>query len=538
MRFPATTRMVTIIIFIKRYFFSKRLAAPLLLLVLCSLSIAPHEINNAPQNRRKVDLIYADENTIIKDDVTGSDIHHIVGNVKFRMDDNILTCDSAHYLPDQMQITAFSRAHLTQGDTLEIFSDYMFYDGRSEIAEAKYNVVLIDKETRLYTDAVKYDIKNQVAYYNDRGKIINNDNTLTSIIGIYYVNQSLFHFKDSVKIVNPDYVMTSDTMNYNTKTETVFFTGPSEVHGDSIYMYCEKGWYETKTKVSSIWINAFIDNKKNTLKGDSLFYDDSLGFGQAFRNVVIEDTTNSVFVMGHYAQYNKIPEKIFATDSAVFLHVSKDDSLFIHGDTLRSITIEQDSLSFRLVKSYYNSRIFSKDMQAKCDSLIMSFQDTIVRLYYEPVIWSEENQLTADSMSLFIKNSQPDKLELYRKSFVTSQIDTLRYNQIKGNFITAYFRDNEIYKIEVNGNGESIYYLLDREELVGLNKSKFGAMQIFVENGKVTGTIENQSPQGVIDPPDPINQNEPRLDGFMWLEELRPRDKDDIFRKNSTPLLP
>ena len=538
MRFPATTRMVTVILFIKRHFFSKRLAAPLLLLVLCSLSIAPYETNSVVQNRRKVELLYADENTIIKDEVTGSDIHHIVGNVKFRMDDNILTCDSAHYLPDKMQITAFSKAHIIQGDTLDLFGDYMFYDGRNDIAEAKYNVVLIDKETRLYTDAIKYDIKNQVAYYNDRGKIINNEKTLTSIVGIYYVNQSLFHFKDSVKVVNPDYVMTSDTMNYNTETETVFFTGPSEVHGDSLYMYCERGWYETKTKISSIWINAFIDNKKNTLKGDSLFYDDSLGFGQAFRNVVIEDTTNSVFVMGHYVQYNKIPEKIFATDSAVFLHVSKDDSLFIHGDTLRSITIEQDSLSFRLVKSYYNSRIFSKDLQAKCDSLVMSFQDTIVRLYYEPVMWSEENQLTADSMALFIKNSQPDKLELYRKSFVTSQIDTVRYNQIKGNFLTAYFRDNEIYKIDVNGNGESIYYLLDGEELIGLNKSKFGTMQIFVENGKVTGTIEDQSPQGVIDPPDPISQNEPRLDGFMWLEELRPTDKNDIFRKNSPSLLP
>ena len=530
MRFLATGRMVTIILFIKRHIFSKRLAAPLLLFVLCSLSI-PLEINNAPQNRRKVELIYADENTIIKDDVTGIDKHHIVGNVKFRMDDNILTCDSAHYVPDKMQITAFSKAHLTQGDTLNLFSDYMFYDGRNDIAEAKYNVVLIDKETHLYTDEIEYDIKNQVAYYNDRGKIINNENTLTSIIGIYYVNQSLFHFKDSVKIVNPDYVMTSDTMNYNTETETVFFTGPSEVNGDSLYMYCERGWYETKTKISSIWKNAFIDNKKNTLRGDSLFYDDSLGFGQAFRNVVIEDTTNSVFVMGHYAQYNKIPEKIFATDSAVFLHVSKDDSLFIHGDTLRSITIEQDSLSFRLVKSYYNSRIFSKSVQAKCDSLTLSFQDTIIRLYHEPVIWSEENQLTADSMALFIKNSQADKLELYRKTFVTSQIDTLRYNQIKGSFLTAYFRDNEIYKIDVNGNGESIYYLLDGEELIGLNKSKSGTIQVWVENGKVTDILEDQSPQGVIDPPDPISQNEPRLDGFIWLNELRPRDKNDIFRK-------
>jgi len=467
---------------------------------------------------------------IVQDDTTGGEIHHIIGNAKFRMDNNILTCDSAHYLPREMQITAFSNAHLSQGDTLDIFSDYMFYNGRNDIAEAKYNVVLIDKETHLYTDAVKYDLKSQVAHYDNRGKIVNKENTLTSIIGIYYVDQNLFHFKDSVKVVNPDYIMTSDTMNYNTETEIVLFTGPTKVFGDSLYMYCERGWHETKTKKNSIWQNAFVDNKKNTIKGDSLFYDDSLGYGQAFRNVVIEDTTNSIFIMGNFTQYIKNPETIFATDSAVFLHVSKNDSLFIHGDTLRSITI-QDSIPYRLVKSYYNSRIFSQSMQAKCDSLTMSFQDTIVRFYREPVIWADEHQLTADFMVLFIKNEQADKLELHKSAFAASQIDSLRYNQIKGDSLMIYFENNEIYKIDVKVNGESIYYIIDGEELVGVNKSKSGSIQIFVEDGKVTEVIEDLTPEGFMDPPDPIGQNEPRLAGFLWLEALRPRDKNDIFRK-------
>jgi hypothetical protein len=52
--------------------------------------------------------------------------------------------------------------------------------------------------------------------------------------------------------VNPDYVMTADTMDYNTKTETAFFTGPSEMNGDSIYLYCERGWYDTKNDVTNI----------------------------------------------------------------------------------------------------------------------------------------------------------------------------------------------------------------------------------------------------------------------------------------------
>jgi lipopolysaccharide export system protein LptA len=320
-------------------------------------------------------------------------------------------------------------------------------------------------------------------------------------------------------------------MNYNTKTETVVFTGPSEVRGDSLYMYCERGWYDTRNKNSSIWKNALIDNRKNKIRGDSLFYNDSTGFGQGFNNVVIEDTINNLFILGNFALYNKAPEKYFVTDSAIFMQVSNDDSLYLHADTLTAVTVPDPKAPYKLVKAYYGCRIFSKDVQAKCDSLTFSFQDTVIKLYHKPVVWSTANQLTADSMALFIKNKQTDKLELYNSSFVTSMIDTLRFNQIKGTNLTAYFKDDEIYKIDIKGNGQSIYYLLDGDMLAGLNTSKSADIQILIDKGKVSEVIENQNPEGKIDPPEPLGRKEPRLEGFHWLEKLRPKDKSDIFRK-------
>ena len=133
--------------------------------------------------------------------------------------------------------------------------------------------LLIRRHTSLPMQ-IDYDVKNRIARYNHNGRITNADNTLTSIIGVYYVSENLFHFKDSVKIVNPDYVMTADTMDYNTETETAFFTGPSELNGDSIYLYCEKGWYDTKNDITRIWKNAVIDNRKQIIHGDSIFFND------------------------------------------------------------------------------------------------------------------------------------------------------------------------------------------------------------------------------------------------------------------------
>lgn len=482
--------------------------------------------------RKKIELIYADEDIITRDPQTGKDIHHFLGKVLLEHNEITLSCDSAYYSPDKNQVTAFSKIHIEQGDTLDLFGDYLFYDGKSERALVNGNVELIDKETHLYTDAIDYDVKNRIARYNTKGRITNAGNTLTSIIGIYFVPENFFHFKDSVKIVNPDYVMTADTMDYNTKTETAFFTGPTELNGDSLYLYCEKGWYDTKNDVTRIWKNAVIDNREQIIHGDSLFFDNITGYGQSFGNVVIEDTTNNLIVQGNYAWYFKQPERFMVTDRAMFIQVSRGDSLFLHADTIRAITVSDTSAKgYRLMKAYYGCRVFSKNLQAKCDSLSYSFQDSVIRFYSSPVIWSGENQLTSDSMAIFTKNRQTDRLELYNSAFVISQIDTLRFNQIKGRSLTGYFKNNELYKIDIKGNGELIYYLLDGEDVAGVNTSKCANIEVYVEKGKISEVSENGNPEGFIDPPEPLKPMELRLKGFNWFDSLKPKKKADIFKE-------
>jgi lipopolysaccharide export system protein LptA len=482
--------------------------------------------------KRMVEIIHADEGIDEIEKHTGRRLTRLIGNDSLKHNDVFLTCDSAHFYKDYNQIKAYSRIHMTQGDTLQLRGDSLFYDGTSETASVDGNVELIDKETHLYTQSVKYDVANKVARYNTGGKITNGENTLTSIIGVYYVSENLFHFKDSVDIVNPDYVMTADTMDYNTKTETAFFTGPSEMKGDSIYLYCEKGWYDTKNDISRIWKNAVIDNRQQIIRGDSLYYDGLKGYGLAYRNTSITDTTNNIIVKGDYAWYYKSPERFMVTDKALFIQVSEKDSLFLHADTISAVTRSDSTLKeYRLMRAFHGCRIYSKDIQAKCDSLSYSFRDSVIRMYKAPVIWSEENQLVSDSIALFTKNRQADRMELYSSAFVTSQVDYSRFNQIKGRSLTGFFKDNELYKINVEGNGEAVYYLLDGDEIVGVNQAKCSRIEIFVTDGKITAINEYQNPEGVIDPPSKVNPGTLRLDGFSWFDLIRPKKMMDIFRK-------
>ena len=482
--------------------------------------------------KKTIQIKYADEEIIVRDLQTGTNITHFKGNVRIEHNAITMLCDSAHFFADKNQVKAFSRVHIEQGDTLDLFGNYLFYDGKTGLAIVTGKVELIDKDTHLFTDSINYDTKNRIARYTKKGRITNARNKLTSTTGIYYVQKSLFHFKDSVKIVNPEYVVTADTMDYNSKSEIAIFTGPTYLKGDSLNLYCEKGWYDTKNKITSIWINAMINNMKQIVHGDSLYYNDSIGYGEAFRNVTIEDTTNSMAVEGNYAWYYKQPENFLVTDKAVFIQISKGDSLFLHADTLRAVTIFNSfPKGYRLMKAYHGCRIFSKNLQAKCDSLSYSFRDSVIRLYTRPIIWNVENQLTSDSMAIFNKNRQTEKIELYNAAFITSQVDTIRFDQIKGRSLTGYFKNNELYKIDIKGNGESIYYLVDGEDITGVNQTKCANFEVFVNKGKITEINEFQSPEGQIDPPEKGKPNELRLKGFNWFESLRPKKRSDIFKE-------
>ena len=501
-------------------------------ILFCSAVFFSQDLPQQKPGKRMIEVLNADEGIDEAERNTGKRITRLLGNVSLKHNNIFMTCDSAWFYTGYNQIKAFSRIHMQQGDTLELHGDSLFYDGGSETASVDGNVEMIDKETHIFTQSVKYDVAKKIARYNTGGRIINGQNTLTSIIGIYYTSENLFHFKDSVKIVNPDYLMTADTMDYNSKTETAFFMGPSEMEGDSIYLYCERGWYDTKNDISRIWKNAIIDNRQQIIRGDSLYYDGIKGFGLAYNNTSITDTTNNIIVKGDYAWYYKSPERFMVTKKALFIQIADNDSLFLHADTISAITKSDSAMKdYRLLKAYHGCRIFSNDLQGRCDSLVYSFRDSVIRLYYSPVIWSEENQLVSDSMAIFTKNEKADRLELYNAVFVTSQIDDSRFNQIKGRTLTGYFKDNALYKVNIEGNGETVYFLVDGDEVFGVNQAKCASIEIYIEDGKIIEINEFQNPEGVIDPPSEVIPETLRLEGFSWLEHLRPKNVADIFRK-------
>ncbi|MHC1733712.1 MAG: OstA-like protein [Bacteroidales bacterium] len=470
---------------------------------------------------RRVEILHSD--SMKYERVDGRTRNRLNGNVRLMHNDLYMNCDSAWYYIDSNEVLAYSNIHIWQGDTIHIRGQFLTYNGNTRKAVLTENVELSDKEMRLYTDEIDYDVNTQVAVYDTGGRILSGDNTLTSIVGIYYSDQKMLHFRDSVKIVNPDYVMTADTMRYDTGREIVWFTGPTEAVGDSIYLYCENGWSDTRYDVSQLMKNAILDNREQRITGDTLWYDEKSGKGEAFGNVTITDTTDNITGGGDYAWYEKRPERFLLTGTPWFSMFTDDDTLTLRADTLRAIPVTDTAgVDHRLLKAFYGCTIFSREMQGKCDSLSYSFRDSVIRLYDDPIVWSRENQMTADSIALFTVNSKADRMEMYNRAFVVSEVDTARYDQISGKNLSGFFVDNRLHRIKVTGNGEAIYYVVDGNELVGVNRARSSTIEIFFEESKIVEIYQNQSPDGTLSPPLKVPDTEMRLEGYRWHPDLRP----------------
>lgn len=486
--------------------------------------------DDSKKNKTKIQLVQADLMNFDKDKL-GPDVHRLVGNVIFEHDSMYLHCDSAYLHETDNSMEAWGNIHIQASDTVNIYGDELIYHGDEQIAEMRENVKLIDNQMTLTTDYLDYDLAKDIGKYTGGGKIIDTTNQLTSRIGYYYATEKNFFFKDSVRLKNPDYTMDSDTLMYNTRTEVSYFFGPSYIRSDSNLIYCENGWYDTRKNLSQFNHNALLSHGDNSLQGDSLYYDRNKGLGKAYQNVTVIDSSQNIIIKGHYGKFLEKTSNSLITDSAQAIQIDQGDSLFMHADTLKYIG-DTSRAAGKQLYAYYKVKIYRHNLQGKCDSLVYNAEDSLIKLFHSPVIWSGQNQLYADSISLFTGKSKNRKMALYYNSYMAEMDDdSSNFNQIKGKIMYGYFKNKELYKVMVRGNAETIYFVRnDKDELVGVNKAESSDLVIHVKNKRISRLTFLNKPTEKLHPEKKLSRSDMVIKNFKWYKHARPESRYDIFR--------
>lgn len=476
------------------------------------------------QESKQIELKHADILTKTK----GKDYQKLVGNVAFFHEGATMTCDSAYRYINENSFEAYGKVRIRQGDSVQLDGRFLHYDGNTKLAIIKENVVLTDRKMTISTDRLHFDRKQNLAYYTTGAKIVDSANTLNSQRGYYHTETKDIFFKKDVALHNTDFDLFCDTLQYNVNTRMAYFLSPTTINGEDTKMYTEDGWYSTNSHKLKFIRNAYIFSEENKIFGDTLYYEDETEYAKAIGNVRFIDTANTSELRGQYAEhFDQIP-LTYITDSALFIDYMDTDTMYLHADTLK--IIKDSNGNNDILLAYHGVRSYGSDMQFRCDSMVYFTSDSVIHFHYDPVIWQENSQITSEKMQLYMKNEKVDHMEFQDNCFIVEMIDSIRFNQVKGREMVAKFQNNQIERIDVEGNAESIYFLTDEEDkFVGMNKNQSSNIYILMEDKKIKTINFIVSPTGNVYPPSQMDQSGSKLEGFIWRNEDRPASINDLF---------
>lgn len=481
------------------------------------------------ETKVRIELIHADHG--IGNKALHPDATIFKGNVHIRHKGMNMYCDSILFFGSTNSIEAFSNVRMEQGDTLHIYGDYLYYDGVTELARLRDNIKMVNRDVQLVTDSLNYDRTTDLGYYFNGGELTDPENKLTSDWGQYNVNNKVAKFHKQVRLVNDNALLTSDTLHYNTDSKLVTILGPSDILNNGSEIHSTKGFYNSVTQEVNLYERSTINTDGRIMVGDSLYYDHLNGKGFGYGSVQMVDTIRKNMMEGDYCYYNELDQSALLYDRAMLVDFSQNDSLYIHGDTVRLKTFDLDTDSvYRVIRLYNKVRMYKSDIQSVCDSLVYNSKDSCITLYNEPVMWNERQQLLGEKIMLYLNDSTIEWAHIENQALGVERLDSIHHNQISGKEIKAYFENGQMNKIDVDGNVMINFYQEESNGvLLGLTYAETSLMEMYLENLQLEKVRMTTATTGVFYPLLMIPEDKLYFDNFVWLDYLRPLNKMDIF---------
>ena len=185
--------------------------------------------------------------------------------------------------------------------------------------------------------------------------------------------------------------------------------------------------------------------------------------------------------------------------------------------------------------AYRNVKIYRNDGQAVCDSMVFFVNDTLTEMFYNPVLWSTNNQISADKVRFITKDSVLYRGEFLGSAFMASEEDTVHYNQIKSRDMFAYFRNNDIYLMDIIANVQTIFFMDEDSVLVNINVAESASMKIFIKNRQISRVRYYSELKNDMHPIDDMLHEKQRLKGFAWHGALRPKTRYEVCSRHIKP---
>ena len=486
----------------------------------------------------------------------GTELQTLAGNASVMQGNTKLEGDSIVLNSRTGIAEVFGHVHINDADTVNTYSSYLKYLGKERIAYLKKNVKLTDGRATLVTEDLEYNLATGIATYKDGGKVVNGKTILTSSDAVYYSDTKDVYFKKYVHLTDPKYDIVADSLMYNTQNKTATIISPTRIktkEGGTINT--KSGTYNLETGEALFYERTGYSDSTRSLVGDKIAYDEKSGILQVEGNGKLVDSVNNVTVIGNQILLDKNKNSFLATRKPVMILYRDNDSTYVAADTLFSglrkydttknatvlsndtvnkkvaINMAAKNDSIRYFLAFHHVKIFNDSLQSVCDSLYYSTEDSVFRMFKEPVFWNDKTQVSGDTIYLFTKNQQAERLYVFNNGMVVNQSNEKLFNQMAGRTLNGYFKEGNIDYIRVKGSpAESIYYPQDEDSaFIGMNRSSGDVIDIYFINKELNKVKFINDVNGTLYPLKQIPAGEDRLKGFIWMDKRRPKNKLELF---------
>ncbi len=453
-----------------------------------------------------------------------------------------LTSTHGYYYVNEKQIYFKGNVLGTDPD-FTMRTDTMVFNTETQTVRFVAPTLISQQKSKIYTESGFYDIENDFAEFDLNPQYEKEQQRGRARKMRYFGTSKEYMLEGDAYIDDPQKGQTTqaDVIRYNTDTEKTTLKGNAHFRDSTRDIRGEEIHVDSRNKAYQIAGRGRVIDPPNIIEADSLDFNDNLGAGLALGGVIWIDTASEFTILAHRMDYNKQTEFLNAFGSSgaqgaagrpLMKSLIERDTLYMSADTLTSYKPDTAS-DIRLLLAHRDVRIFKSDMQAVCDSLSFSTADSIFRFYKIrdlPVIWSDTSQFSGDTVRMLLKNKKLDRIWLIQNALVINSEDGLMFNQIKGKNTTAFFRDDEVREMLVEGNAQAVYYALDDgRAYIGLNETQCSEMRLYFGNNQVESIKFYTQPSGSFTPMKKAGSGTKKLDGFFWEQVRRPHRIQDLF---------
>lgn len=390
---------------------------------------------------------------------------------------NRLVSIEGEYLPSTKEANFYNDVHLHRidgRDTLDIYSDTMYYDTKTRIAEFYSPTEIISGQGTINTTEGVYDTRNNLAQL----------------------------FKQSTVHTDSTSTLTGDTILYDRDRGFGEAFGNVDIT-DSVRQTTLRGQYGYYDRIVD---SAFVSGRALAMeysRGDTLYM-----HGRYIKSILNIDTIRTT------------------VNDTVAPPADAPDSIAPQITKREIVTVD----STHVFTAWPRVRFYRTDMQGLCDSMIFIQRDSTLHLHHHPVVWSDDRQIFGNRIILYLNDSTIERALLPDFAFTAQHIEDDYYNQLTGKTMEAWFDNGELSRLDVSNSVEAIFYPEENDSTI--NK------MVDLQTANMRGWFEKRAlvrmktwpeSNGRVIPLYLSKRADLLLPKFQWYGDLRPRDPQDIF---------